>query len=85
MLLFCYICDRFQNGKQVEPFLLENISCTFDIALLIGYFVAKEIGLYAMWVVYILQIAALGGFCFYRFTGGKWKSITVMESDPGNN
>lgn len=49
------------------------------VLTLIGYFAARGLGLYAMWVVYILQIAILGGACFMRFRGGKWKDFSVIE------
>lgn len=42
---------------------------------------AKSMGVYSMWLVYILQIALLAAFCIHRFSKGKWKQFTVMEPD----
>ena len=51
------------------------------VITLLGYFAAKMLGLYAMWTVYILQIAILGGACIARFSGEKWKEKSVIEKD----
>lgn len=50
------------------------------VVTLIGYFVAKNYGLYAMWWVYILQISIIGVACFKRYLEGKWKNLTVIEA-----
>ena len=50
------------------------------IITLVGYFVAKSIGLYAMWWVYILQIVIISIACIKRFIGGKWKNLSVIET-----
>ncbi|MDF1812071.1 MAG: MATE family efflux transporter, partial [Verrucomicrobiales bacterium] len=51
------------------------------VLTLVGYFAAKSMGLYAMWAVYILQIAFLGTVCIFRFNGGRWKNLSVIEKD----
>ena len=51
------------------------------IVTIIGYIIAKPIGLYALWVVYILQITMIGGICILRYRGGRWKKMKVIEDE----
>ncbi len=50
-----------------------------SLVTVVGYFLAKPLGLYALWTVYILQITLIGVACLWRFRGGRWKAMNVLE------
>jgi multidrug resistance protein, MATE family len=68
------------KGAGDTWFVLKTI-IVVAILTMLGYYAANHFGLYAMWSVYILQIALLGGACVVRFFGGKWKNLSIMGQD----
>ena len=64
-----------------DTWFVLKVSIIVAVLTLLGYFLAKSLGLYAMWAIYILQIALIGGACIHRFLGGKWKGLSVIEKD----
>jgi len=68
------------KGAGDTWFVLKTI-VVVAVLTMMGYYMANHFGLYAMWSVYILQIALLGAACVFRFYGGKWKNFSIMGKD----
>lgn len=66
--------------------MLVSVVCCWLVMVIPSYvsLVVLELGLYWMWTWATLYACVIGIVFWYRFYGGKWKSMRVIETVPGH-